>query len=231
MSTKETRVYINTEVIKRYKDDLFSFQLCLFQSFMDNKMQSEVTRILKGESQTNSSPNYHYGNNNHRRSDSIDFGRRGSVISMLSLQQSTGSNNNTPPVSPQQYRHNFTKQRHSLEQLQSSLDFVPEAQTIDLDEITREFEKQERVLNEAEINWCSFLKEMPVETPWRVNDSKVDLPETSEMLLNKFNSEYNIEDSNSNGVKETALKRALGRFRNSSRILTKVRVGSNRDDK
>ncbi|KAI5965053.1 hypothetical protein KGF57_000846 [Candida theae] len=200
-------------------------------------MQSEVTRIIKGQNQTTSSPNYHYGNS-HRRSDSIDLGRRGSAISMLSLQQSTASNSNTPPTSPQspqspqnQYRQSFAKQRHSLEQLQSSLDFVPEAQTIDLDEITREFRRQERALHEAEINWFHFLKEMPVETPWRPNESNVNLPETSEMLLNKYNSEYNISNNgDSKHVRETALRRALGRFRNSSRALGKVRVGSNRDE-
>lgn len=198
---------------------------------MDKKIQSEVTRIIKGQNQTNSSPNYQYGNN-HRRSDSIDFGRRGSATSMLSLQHSIPSNTNTPPTSPQnQYRQNFAKQRKSLEQLQSSLDLVPESQTIDLDKITREYNKQQRIHNEAEINWCNFLKEMPFETQWRASESTVNLPETSEMLLNKFNSEYNILDtSETTNVKGTALRRALGRFRNSSRVLSN-RVGSNREER
>ncbi|KAI5970116.1 hypothetical protein CANMA_000727 [Candida margitis] len=199
---------------------------------MDRNIQFETTRAASGQSQGNSSPNYHYGNY-HRRSDSVDFGRRGSTISMLSLQHSIPSNTNTPPTSPQnQYRPNFVKQRQSLEQLQSPLDLVPESQMIDLDRITQEYRRQQRVLNEAEIKWCNFLKEMPVETQWRAGKSSVNLPETSEMLLNKFNSDYNISDScDTSTSKENALRRALGRFRNSSRALVKLRAGSNRDER
>lgn len=192
--------------------------------------QSDATRFIKGQTQANSSPNYQYGNN-HRRSDSIDFGRRGSAISTLSLQHSIASNTNTPPTSPQnQYRQHFAKQRRSLEHLQNPLDLVPESQTIDLDKITREYNKQQRPLNEAEINWCHFLKEMPVENRWRSNESNVNLPETSEKLLNKYNSDYNVVSEEAN-VKETALRRALGRFKNSSRTLAKVKAASNREER
>ncbi|KAI5959923.1 uncharacterized protein KGF55_005155 [Candida pseudojiufengensis] len=184
-------------------------------------MESPSSSRRKSES----SVNYLYGHH-HKRSDSIDLGRKGSVSSILSLHQSQSANS-TPPASPQnQYRSNFYKSRREpyeypqqqqsqqtlQQQQQSSLGLVPELQVIDLDKITEEFKKNQRILAQKEVHWCNFLKEVPIETSNLSPTCSSKLPETSEILLDRYNSDYNIKESDVQ-KKEKAIRKALSKFR------------------
>ncbi|KAI5949322.1 hypothetical protein KGF54_005557 [Candida jiufengensis] len=151
---------------------------------------------------TEKSVNYHYGHH-HKRSDSIDLGRKGSVGSIYSFQQPQSANT-TPPTSPQnQYKPK--PKRDATE-----LGLVPELPVIDLDKITEEFKKNQRILSQKEVHWCNFLKEVPIDPISKPHNS-VKLPKTSETLLEKFNSNYNIEDPQLK--KEKAIRKALSKFR------------------
>lgn len=169
------------------------------------------TSQLRRYSYADWSPNYNY-TTQHRRSDSISLGRRGSQVSSISSSRfdTFGS---TPPPSPRGggLGHNNLntqgRRNSNVFTLSEKLPTAPTTATvtpmstpapvIDLDRITEEYDKDRGRLSQKEIKWCKFLKETPVDTDMYWNSrtsSEASLPKTSENLLNKYNNNYRIED-------------------------------------
>ncbi|CAK9442348.1 uncharacterized protein LODBEIA_P60910 [Lodderomyces beijingensis] len=169
------------------------------------------------------SPHYRYGTH-HRRSDSIDLGRRGSdglVLSAAQPRRNSYVSFDSPPG-----------QVHSEQAHKWPGDSAVVAEPIiDLDRITEEYKRDRQSLAQKQVNWCKFLKEHPIDADIYLRNSRsssssqVDFPQTSEMLLDKYNTSYNIEsdddndddededDENSVKQKEKPAKRVLKKLK------------------